>query len=359
MKPLCAVLVGLSGWMPFIVGSSAAVEAPSTPQPGHDYVYVQATMTKDIFVVDAETFEIAGHIAVGDYTDDVIGSRDGKVAFGNAQIWAGNPLSWQANEAGKIFALDTTTDAVIWSTFVEGSPHHLAVSPDGARLYVPLFNRYYLLVLDAHSGQVIDRWHTALGNHCLKISGDGTKLYVGNMSSDLIWIYDTRTGKILKRMPAGEAVRPLQLDGDETHLIYQLSRFHGFKVRDVLTGAVTKSVDLPKLPAEIQMPDSYPYNVDHGLAVTPDHTKLLAAGSIAGYVAVYSLPKYDLLGTIRVGEDPNWIDVRGDSKIAFVSNRGSNTLSVLDLTSLKEIKQIPLGKMPARLSVIHVPHRRQ
>jgi len=67
-------------------------------------------MTKDIFVVDAETFEIAGHIAVGDYTDDVIGSRDGKVAFGNAQIWAGNPLSWQANEAGRIFALDTATD---------------------------------------------------------------------------------------------------------------------------------------------------------------------------------------------------------------------------------------------------------
>ncbi len=269
MKPLCGVLVGLFGWMPFIAGNSAAVEAPSMPQPGHDYVYVQATMTKDIFVVDAETFDIAGHIAVG------------------------------------------------------------------------------------------DRWHTALGNHCLKINGDGTKLYVGNMSSDLIWIYDARTGKILKRMPAGEAVRPLQLDGDETHLIYQLSRFHGFKVRDVLTGEVTQSVDLPKLPPEIHMPDSYPYNVDHGLAVTPDHTKLLAAGSIAGYVAVYSLPKYELLGTIRVGEDPNWIDVRGDSKFAFVSNRGSNTLSVLDLTSLKEIKQIPLGKMPARLSVIHVPHRRQ
>jgi YVTN family beta-propeller protein len=134
-----------------------------------------------------------------------------------------------------------------------------------------------------------------------------------------------------------------------------LSRFHGFKVRDVTTGEVTKSVDLPKLPAGIEMPDSYPYNVDHGLAVTPDHTKLLAAGSIAGYVAVYGLPQYQLLGTIRVGEDPNWIDVRGDSKIAFVSNRGSNTLSVLDLGTLKEIKQIPLGKMPARLSVIRVP----
>jgi YVTN family beta-propeller protein len=149
----------------------------------------------------------------------------------------------------------------------------------------------------------------------------------------------------------------MQLDSDETHIIYQLSRFHGFKVRDLATGQMTQSVDLPKLPAGIEMPDSYPYNVDHGLAITPDRTKLLAAGSIAGYVAVYSLPQYQLLGTIPVGEDPNWIDVRGDSKIAFVSNRGSNSLSVLDLTSLKEIKQIPLGKMPQRLSVIRVPHR--
>src|SRR3981189_1890233 len=253
MKKLSIVIVACAALA--TAGHAAAPNAAPKPSGAHEYVYVQASMSKDIYVVDAETFEVSGHIVVGDFTDDVIGSRDGKVAFGNAQIWAGNPLSWQANEAGKIFALDTANDAVIWSTFVEGSPHHLAVSADGARLYVPLFNRYYLLVLDAHSGQVIDRWHTALGNHSLKISGDGTKLYVGNMSSNLIWIYDTRSGKILKRMPAGEAVRPLQLDGDETHIIYQLSRFHGFKVRDVLTGEVTKSVDLPKLPPNIQMPD--------------------------------------------------------------------------------------------------------
>src|SRR5258708_19360281 len=116
MKPICAIFVGLFGWVPFIAAVSAAAEAPSTPQLGHDYVYVQATMTKDIFVVDAETFEIAGHIAVGDYTDDVIGSRDGKGPFGNAQIWAGNPLSWQANEAGKKFAPHPATTPRLFST---------------------------------------------------------------------------------------------------------------------------------------------------------------------------------------------------------------------------------------------------
>src|SRR5579864_8284401 len=319
----------------------------------HEYLYVQATMTKDIWVVDAATFQVDGHIPIGDYTDDVIGSPDGRLAFANAQISSGNPLGWEANDAGKIMAIDTASDRIVWSTFVDGSPHHLAVSPDGTRLYVPLFDRAYLLVLDAHTGQQIGRWYSTLGNH----SRDGSRLYVGNMLGDLIWVYDTATGKVVKAMRTGAAVRPLRLDPQNTHIIYQLSRLHGFKVRDVATGEVTQTVNLPALPSTITPPDAYPYTLDHGLAVTPDGTRVLAAGSIAGYVAVYRLPDYALIGTIKVGDDPNWIAVRADSKVAFVSNRGSNTVSVLDLEHMTELRQIPIGKLPQRLSVIDVPRR--
>jgi DNA-binding beta-propeller fold protein YncE len=85
---------------------------------------------------------------------------------------------------------------------------------------------------------------------------------------------------------------------------------------------------------------------------------VLAAGSIAGYVAVYSLPDYRLLGTIKVGADPNWIAVRSDSKVAFVSNRADNTVSALDLERMVELRRIPIpGKLPQRLSIIDVPHR--
>jgi YVTN family beta-propeller protein len=125
----------------------------------------------------------------------------------------------------------------------------------------------------------------------------------------------------------------------------------------VPTGEVTKSVELPPLPSNVKLPESYPYTVDHGLGITPDGTKLLAAASLAGYVAVYQLPDYKLLGTIQVGEDPNWIKFRSDSKIAFVSNRASNTLSVVDLENMKEIQQVQVGRMPARFSVIRVPER--
>jgi YVTN family beta-propeller protein len=339
---------------------ACAADTGAQAKLGHEYVYVQATLSKDIWVVDAETFEIAGHIPIGDFTDDVIGSPDGRFAFGNAQISSGNPLSWQINEAGKVFAISTATDKIVWSTFVEGSPHHLAISPDGNRLYVPLYDRNYILVLNAKSGQLIERWHTALGNHSLELSKDGKTLFVGSMLAQRILAYDTAAGpggKIVKSFPAGAAVRPLVLDPDQKHIIYQIDKFHGFNVRDVATGEITKSVELPPLPASVKLPDSYPYTVDHGLGVTPDGTKLLAAASLAGYVAVYGLPDYHFLGTIEVGEDPNWIKFRSDSKIAFVSNRASNSLSVLDLTQMKEIKQVKVGRMPARFSVIRVPER--
>ncbi|HKD21735.1 MAG TPA: YncE family protein [Rhizomicrobium sp.] len=322
----------------------------------HEFVYVQATMSKELVVIDAESFKVSARIPLSDYSYDVVGSPDGRIAYLASQISSGSPLGWQVNEAGRVDAYDTASNKVVWSTFVDGSVQHMAVAPDGSRAYVALFDKNYIDVLDAKSGTILARWYATLGNHGVIVSADGKRLYVGNMLNDNIWAYDTSTGKVVNVMRAGEAVRPLALDADETHIIYQLSRFHGFKVRDLRSGE-TKSVDLPALPAGTELPDAFPFTVNHGLAVTPDHKKLLAAGSIAGYVAIYSLPDYKLLGTVKVGNDSNWIGVRADSKVAFVSNRGSGTLSVIDIDQLKELKQIPVGTMPQRVCVINVPER--
>jgi len=340
-----------------VLAAAAVAAAFTVIAHAHELVYVQATMTKNVYVIDASSYRTVSTIPLGDYTYDVVGSPDGKLAFVASQISAGSPLGWQVNEAGKVVAISTATNTPVWETAIDGSPHHMAIDPAGHAVYLAVFNRNYLYVLDAKSGTILHRWYSTFGNHGVIVSKDGKRLYVGNMLNDNIWIYDTETGHVVDILRAGEAVRPLVLDPDESHVIYQLSRFHGFKVRDLKTGAVT-SVDLPALPAGTQMPDAYPFTVNHGLAVTPDGTKLLAAGSIGGYVAVYALPQYRLLGTIKVGDDPNWIVVRADSRIAFVTNRGSGTLSVLDLQSLKEIKQIPVGKMPQRLSMIDVAGRR-
>jgi YVTN family beta-propeller protein len=55
-----------------------------------------------------------------------------------------------------------------------------------------------------------------------------------------------------------------------------------------------------------------------------------------------------VLGRVRVGEDPHELTVSTDGKLAFATNysgaieRGSNSLSVIDLASLKEIHHVEL-----------------
>lgn len=328
------------------------VSAQAAPR---ELLYVQATMSRDIHIIDANSLEPVGRIYVGDYTDDVQVSPDGRVLYANAQVHSGNPLGWGANEHGKLMAYRTKDNSLIWSTALEGSPHHLAVSPDGAFIYVPMVNRYWVHKLDARTGQVVQRWHSALGNHGAELTKDGKRLYLGNLFMDLLWAIDTETGQVVAMHQTPDGVRPFALSDDEKTAYYQLSRFHGFEVRDLVADKVVRRVDLPKPSDKAEVPTGFPHTYNHGLKITPDGRYILANGSMDDFLAVYSLPDLKLVAKVPVGDDPNWISVRSDSKVAFVSNRGSDDVSVVDLTTFKEIKRIPAGDTPQRMDIAVVP----
>ena len=83
----------------------------------------------------------------------------------------------------------------------------------------------------------------------------------------------------------------------------------------------------------------------------------MAAGSAADYVCAYSLPDLALQATIPVGDEPNWIVFTADNRYAYVSNRASDNVSVIDVRKLEEIKRIPVGDYPQRMRIVDVPKR--
>jgi YVTN family beta-propeller protein len=347
--------IASAGWLhpPAIIGCAlfSVTAFPLRSVSARELLYIEAEQSKDVHIVDAHTLQEVGRVEVGQPTDDIVGSPDGKFAFGNAMVPSGNPIGYP--EAGFVYCIDTATNKVLWTVAIPGMPQHLTVSKDGRRLFVPAFDKNYIYVVDTAAGRIVDTWFGVLGNHGSELSSDGKHLYLGNMVMNRIYVYDTGTGQVVQTYLTRNAVRPFKIDREGKRIYYQLSNFHGFEVRNLESGRVEQVVDLPKMPPEAQAGDYG--TVDHGLAITPDDRKILAAGSVAGYVAIYKLPDLQLLGTVPVGEDANWIRVRADSKIAFVSNRGSNDLSVIDLDALKEIKRIPVGKRPARFDIIDVP----
>jgi YVTN family beta-propeller protein len=54
------------------------------------------------------------------------------------------------------------------------------------------------------------------------------------------------------------------------------------------------------------------------------------------------------LGGADVGAAPDWVTLTPDSKTAYVANAGSNSVSVIDIKSLKEVTRIPVGQAPKR-----------
>jgi YVTN family beta-propeller protein len=114
-------------------------------------------------------------------------------------------------------------------------------------------------------------------------------------------------------------------------------------------------VDLPSLPPGFELPAFYPHTVNHGLALSPDEKLLFAAGSIADYVAVYTVPGLRLITTIPVGDEPNWIEFSSDGRFAYVSNRLSDTVSVIHVGEMKVEKEIAVGKYPQRMRVATLP----
>ncbi len=335
-----------------LVAAVATVLCLAKPAVAHELLYVESSLTGVVSVIDAHTFQVVTQVTIGDTTDDIIGSPDGRVAYGNAKI-PSHSLFYEAIDAGKVYALDTKTNKILWTTGIIGEPQHLTVSKDGHRLFEPSFTENYINVLDTATGKIIARWPSVIGNHGTELSPDGKRLYVGNMFRQAILVYDTDTGEVLKIIETGEAVRPFKFDRAEKTLYIQLSKLHGFDVRDIATGTLIKRVLLPSIG---KMPEvGFPYTVNHGMAITPDGTKLVVAGSAQNFVAVYSLPDLKLLATVPTGTDGNWIRIRADSKAAFITNRGSNDISVVDLDALKEIARIPVGGRPERFSIIDVP----
>jgi YVTN family beta-propeller protein len=305
-----------------------------------DLIFVENTNGGTVSLIDSARLEVVGEIEVGHHPDDVIASPGGAIIYVNRQ------------ETRDVVAVDVASRSIVWSVQLDGMPHHLGITPDGRRLYVAIFDRSVDAVIDTDSRTVVAQPATGWGSHGVFRSPGGERFYIGSMFLDMISVVDAATWSILRAIPMREGVRPFAITSDEKRLYAQLSRVHGFDVVDLETDDVIRSVELPTLPPETRLPRFFPHTVNHGLKITPDDRTLLAAASVAGYVAFYALPECELIGTVPVGAEPNWIVLTSDASLAFVSNRAEDTVSVIDVDARAEVARVNVGSYPQRMTVV-------
>jgi YVTN family beta-propeller protein len=235
---------------------------------------------------------------------------------------------------------------------LSGHPNNISISKDGRRVYVSIAVAPGAVdVVDTASEEKVKTIPVKGAVHNTYVTPDGKFVVSGSIPAKTITVIDAKTETPVWSLAMDKGIRPMAFstnpDGSTKWIFVQLSGFNGFAVVDFATRKEINRIKLPDLP-----PGKAPFlvggNESHGMAVTSDGKTLVVNSRLNSAIYAYTLPDLELLGSADVGHSPDWITLTPDGRTAYVANAASNSVSVVDLKSLKEVTRIPVGEVPKR-----------
>ncbi|MDQ3851738.1 MAG: DUF192 domain-containing protein [Thermoproteota archaeon] len=158
-------------------------------------------------------------------------------------------------------------------------------------------------------------------------------MYIQNSNSNSISVIDLATNSILKNITVDGAPRNIKLSQDQLTLyILTSNRDSG----TVLMLNTTSNELMKEIPTEVSIQD---------IAIFND--TIYASDVLGGKVLVMNI-NGTLIDEITVGSRPQYIEVRPDGQVLYVTSLGG-PISVIDLEQKIVIKEIDSGSIPHHL----------
>ena len=287
-------------------------------------------------------------------TNTVVGEITGiEVNHGAAAAPDGSRFYFSNEADHTLDVVSGKTLQVIKKITLSGRPNNIAISRNGRRVYVSIVSGDGAVdVVDTASLARVKSIATRGGVHNTFVTPDGRFVIAGSIAGKTLTVIDGTTEEPLWSMDFDAGVRPMAFeksaDGSTRRIFLQLSDFHGFVIVDVATRREVGRVTLPDVPAEQRHTEGLQGSPSHGIGITPDGRTLWVNSKMNSHVYVYALPDLAPLGGVHVGDHPDWLTFTPDSRSVYIANAGSNSVSVVDVASRKEVTRIPVGQVPKR-----------
>jgi YVTN family beta-propeller protein len=274
------------------------------------------------------------------------------------------------------------------------SPHFVAVSPSGDRLYVTNFGSETVSVIDTNTLMVIRSPITfGSGPYGVAVTPNGARVYVSNYRSGTVSVIDTATNSAVTTIPVGHGPWGVAATPNGARVYVTNIESNDVSVIDTATNAVVRTIQTPTWPnllavtpdgsrvyvanfiggplGGLSMIDTATYMVititvgsgpDHagntGVAVAPNGGQVYLA-NVTGTVSVISTATNTVVATITAGANPWGLAMDPAGKHLYVTNydwlgtgsSGANTISVIDTTSNAIVTTLPpVGESPYGLA---------
>ena len=274
-----------------------------------------------------------------------------------------------SNESESVLDIvDRKSGEILTKVPLSARPNNIAITKDGGRVLVGIRSQPGVVdVIDTATQKRTNSIPVDGSVHNIYVTPDGKYAVSGSIENKAASVIDLKSEKMVWEVKFDRAVRPMAFergaDGFTRRIFVQLSGFNGFAVVDFSKRAEVTRIKLPDQPGGYGVAEGRTGTPSHGIGVAPDGRSLWVNSTRANAVFKYSLPDLKLMGYTKLpevhspgrapaGAVPEWITFTPDSKFVYVSDSGARMVSVIDVTTLKEVATVPVGEVPKRLNTL-------
>jgi len=196
-------------------------------------------------------------------------------------------------------------------------------------------------LVDTGSGEILATLPTGNAPHEVAVSPNGMLALVGNYGTrdepgSSLTVIDVGTAKVVKTIELKEYTHPHGIAwlNDEVALV--TAEDHQALLRINITNG------------EVEQKISTDAEISHMVSVARHHGLAFVSNIGSGSVTVIDLALGILVAQVPTGEGAEGTAVTPDGRQVWVTNRAANTISVLNATGRKVIAQLEAGEFPIR-----------
>jgi hypothetical protein len=215
--------------------------------------------------------------------------------------------------------LDLVTDQLLWEKSYDGGCDRMSISPDGKTIYLPSLEGDHWHVLNALSGEVLDKIVPKSGAHNTIYGLNGKRVYLAGLKSPILTVMDTETHAATQTVgPFGNVIRPFTVNGAQSLCFVNVNGLLGFEIGDLRTGKVLHRVEIPGSKPGKEKRHGCP---SHGIGLTPNERELWVTDAANSQLHIFDATVMPPKETASIGlrDQPGWITFSIDGRYAYPS----------------------------------------